>query len=169
MSPAAIIFGSTTGNTEDLAYRIYDEFDGCADAPRDIYTTPVSRLLKHHTLIIGIPTWNRGRLQSDWAERAEELISHSFEGRKVAFFGSGDARNYPDSFQDAMGILWNRFERRGAELIGKWPSESYRFGSSRGLIDGGRCFVGLPFERHDPNDKVERRIRDWVRRLHQEI
>ncbi len=165
----AVIFGSTTGNTEDLAYRISNEFNGRADTPQDVLTTPVHRLLEYRTLILGVPTWNHGQLQPDWEERVDELENHSFEGRKVAFFGSGDAKSYPSSFQDAMGLLWQRFERCGAELIGKWPSESYRFESSRGLLDDGKFFVGLPLERHDHDDTIQQRIKEWVCQLSREI
>ena len=165
----AIIFGSTTGYTEELAYKIYDAFEGSADLPRDIHATPVSRLLEYQTLVLGVPTWNHGQLQSDWAERFEELEGQSFAGRKVAFFGSGDAKRYPEHFQDAMGILWRRFEALGAELIGTWPVESYSFEESQGLTEDGTRFVGLAFERHDSEEVIEQRIKDWVAQLRQEM
>lgn len=164
----AIIFGSTTGYTEELAYKIYDAFEGRAELPRDVHSTPVSRLLEYQTLILGVPTWNHGQLQSDWAERSDELQGQSFAGRQVAFFGSGDAKRYPEHFQDAMGLLWKRFESCGAELIGKWPTESYKFEESQGLVDDSH-FVGLAFERHDSDEVIEQRIKDWVKQLTQEM
>lgn len=166
----AIIFGSTTGYTEELAYKIYDAFEGSAELPRDVHSTSVSRLMEYQTLILGVPTWNHGQLQSDWAERSEELAGESFVGRRVAFFGSGDAKRYPEHFQDAMGLLWKQFDQCGAELIGKWPTASYKFEESQGLVEGdGSHFVGLAFERHDSDDVIEQRIKDWVAQLRAEM
>lgn len=165
----AIIFGSTTGYTEELAYKIYDAFGGQADLPRDVHSTPMDRMLRYRTLILGVPTWNHGQMQSDWAERSEEFSDHSFKGVKVAFFGSGDAKRYPEHFQDAMGLLWKEFESRGAELIGKWSAGSYKFEESQGLVDDGSNFVGLAFERHDSDEVIEQRISDWVAQLKSEM
>lgn len=165
----AIIFGSTTGHTEDLAHRIAGELGPEVEAVRDIYATSVEQMLEYETLIIGAPTWHHGQLQSDWAERYEELEDHDFSGMRIAFFGSGDGDRYPDNFQDALGILWERFRSRGASLVGTWPIDGYRFSDSQALCEDGRKFIGLAFNKFDSEDIVDQRIKSWSQQLRQEL
>ncbi len=165
----AIIYGSTTGQTEDLAHRIAAELGSEVEAIRDVYMTSVEQMLEYETLIIGAPTWHHGQLQSDWAERYDELEGHDFSGRSIAFFGSGDADRYPDNFQDALGILWQRFEGLGARLVGTWPIEGYSFSDSQALCEGGSKFIGLAFNKFDQEELVNQRIKRWGQQLRQEL
>jgi flavodoxin len=48
-----------------------------------------------------VSTWGIGDLQQDWDTRINLLAPVDFSGKKVAFFGLGDAMGYPDSFLDA--------------------------------------------------------------------
>lgn len=165
----AIIYGSTTGQTEDLAHRIATALGPEVEAIRDVYATSIDQMLEYDTLIIGAPTWHHGQLQSDWAERYEELEGHDFSGHTIALFGSGDAERYPDNFQDALGILWQRFESLGARLVGTWPIEGYKFSDSQALCDDGRKFLGLAFNKFDRDEVVEDRIQRWSEQLRLEL
>lgn len=165
----AIIYGSTTGYTEDLAMKISNQLDDLVEVVREVQATSPDKMMDYETLIIGVPTWHHGQLQSDWADRYEDLDGYDFSGIQVAFFGSGDADRYPENFQDALGILWEKFEELGAELIGKWPIEGYAFEDSKALVDDGKKFVGLAFSKFDKPNVVDDRIERWAQQLRQEI
>lgn len=165
----AVIYGSTTGHTEDLAHRIATELGPEAETVRDVYATSVERMLDYDALVLGAPTWHHGQLQSDWAERYDELEAYDFTGIKIAFFGSGDADRYPEHFQDALGILWKRFESLGATLVGTWPVEGYEFSDSQALCEDGTRFLGLAFNKFDSEDLIEQRIKGWTRQLREEL
>lgn len=165
----AIVYGSTTGYTEDLAMKISNELEDVVDVVRDVQYTSPEKMLDYQTIIIGVPTWHHGQLQSDWADCYEDMDGYDFAGIQVAFFGSGDAERYPEHFQDAIGILWKKFEELGAELIGKWPTEGYSFEDSQALMDEGSNFVGLAFSKFDSPDLVDDRIKRWANQLRDEI
>ena len=89
------------------------------------------------------------------------------DGKPVALFGSGDAFCYPDTFQDAMGILGNDMRQRGARLIGRWPTDGYTFNTSRGVEDG--MFLGLALDTDDSWTLTRSRIATWSAQLLAEL
>lgn len=165
----AIVFGSTTGYTEDLAFMVYNELRDVVETAREVQRTSVDMMRDYDLLLIGIPTWNHGELQADWADRYEDLDGYDFTGTKVGFFGSGDGKRYPENFQDAMGLLWQKFESLGATLIGKWPVDGYQFSKSQGLCDGDTKFVGLAFQKYDSEELTEDRIKRWAVQIREEL
>lgn len=165
----AIVFGSTTGYTEDLAYKIREALGADLVTVREVQATSIDKMQDYDVLILGVPTWHHGKLQSDWADRVEDLTDQNFHGIKVALFGSGDSERYPDNFQDAMGLLWEKFDALGAELIGKWPVEGYDFKESRGLCDDDTKFVGLAFQKYDSEAVIDERIQAWAQQLRGEL
>lgn len=67
----------------------------------------------YDNMIVGASTWFDGELPTYWDELVPELESLDLKGKKVAIFGLGDQKNYPDNFVDGMGILADAFKRRG--------------------------------------------------------
>ena len=65
-------------------------------------------------MIVGASTWFDGELPTYWDELVPELESLDLKGKKVAIFGLGDQKNYPDNFVDGMGILADAFQKAGA-------------------------------------------------------
>ena len=72
----------------------------------------------YDNMIVGASTWFDGELPTYWDELVPELESLDLKGKKVAIFGLGDQKNYPDNFVDGMGILADAFQKAGAELVG---------------------------------------------------
>ena len=168
MRRVGIFWGSTMGNTGDAADRL-GELLGLAPADvRDVADAPEATLLEYDVLIIGCSTWNFGELQYDWLRRLTDLAGN-FRGKTLAFFGAGDAFGYPDTFQDGMGILWERFSSLGATFIGKWPTAGYDFNSSRALLEDGKHFVGLALDNENQEELTESRLEAWARQLSKEI
>ena len=94
MAKIGLFYGSSTGNTEYVAYEIKAEFDKKDPSLIDIFNIGAStpeQMLKYDLLILGIPTWNTGQLQDDWEIFLPKLAGHDMTGKKVAIFGLGDS------------------------------------------------------------------------------
>ncbi|NJN86956.1 MAG: hypothetical protein HC881_12505 [Leptolyngbyaceae cyanobacterium SL_7_1] len=112
MTTIGLFYGTQTGNTQTAAELIQQEFGGNGVVEvHDIAVADPEDFASYDCLIIGCPTWNIGELQSDWDGFYEELEAIDFTNKKVAYFGAGDQIGYADNFQDAMGILEEKFHR----------------------------------------------------------
>ena len=164
-----LVYGSTTGNTEDAAERIRERFEDSIDECLNISGLDLERLREFDVLLIGIPTWNVGELQQDWDEVFRKLDGVDLGGVRVAFFGAGDQRGYPDNFQDAMGILRDKLLERGAVAdLGHWPTAGYHFQRSRALLPDGR-FCGLALDEDGQKELTEARIAAWCQQVAREL
>ncbi|MHC0067607.1 flavodoxin FldA [Nostoc sp. UIC 10890] len=164
MSNIGLFFGTQTGNTQTESEIIQKEFGGDSVVTLyDISQAEPSDFNNYDYIIVGCPTWNVGELQSDWEDFYDELDNIDFTGKKVAYFGTGDQVGYPDTFQDALGILEEKISENGAETVGYWPTEGYEFSESKAVRDGK--FVGLALDEDNQSDLTEERIKAWVTQL----
>ncbi len=165
----ALIYGSTTGNTENAAEMIRDELGDRLTFFGDVNQIKPSDLLAYDVLILGCPTWHIGELQDDWEMFLPGMRSLDLRGKKIAMFGMGDALSYSDTFLDAFGLLWDELKTRGApELIGVWPSADYDFDESKGMYDADH-FMGLGLDEENQPEMHEERIQKWTRQLLNEL
>ena len=104
----ALFFGSTTGNTEDIADQIRNILGSDRVDIFNVADDSVSLMLEYSTVICGIPTWDYGELQADWEDIWEEIDALDLTGIQMAFFGCGDQIGYPEWYQDAMGLLHDK-------------------------------------------------------------
>ncbi|MCS5559377.1 MAG: flavodoxin FldB [Oceanospirillaceae bacterium] len=165
----ALFFGSTTGNTEDIADQIRDIFG--ADQ-LDIYNVAddsVSLMLDYDTLICGIPTWDYGELQADWEDIWEEIDNLNLKNKQFACFGCGDQIGYPEWYQDAVGLLHDKLVAQGASAIGYWPTTGYTFETSKAATADGSQFVGLAVDEDSQHELTDQRVTAWCAQLQQEI
>ncbi|MFN6566654.1 flavodoxin [Nostoc minutum NIES-26] len=168
MSNIGLFFGTQTGNTQTESETIQKEFGGDNVVNlHDISQAESSDFNNYNYIIVGCPTWNVGELQSDWEDFYDELDNIDFSGKKVAYFGPGDQVGYPDTFQDALGILEEKISENGGETVGYWPTEGYEFSESKALRNGK--FVGLALDEDNQSDLTEERIKTWVTQLKQEF
>ncbi|MCV3213635.1 flavodoxin FldA [Plectonema radiosum NIES-515] len=168
MSQIGLFFGTTTGKTESVAETIQKEFGGDDVVTlHNIVDVEDSELTNYQYLIIGCPTWDVGELQSDWEGYFTELDDIDFSGKKVAYFGTGDQRGYPENFQDAMGILSDKITERGGITVGYWSTDGYDFNESKALINGK--FVGLAIDEDNQSNLTDKRIKAWVVELKKEF
>lgn len=114
-------------------------------------------------LILGIPTWFDGELPNYWDELLPALEDIDFSKKKIAIFGLGDQKGYPENFCDAIGIMATFFEEKGAVIIGKFPLDGYTFESSKAVRDG--LFLGLPLDQENQARLTGGRIELWVATL----
>ncbi len=64
-------------------------------------------------IIVGVSTWFDGELPNYWDEVKPELEALDMKGKKVAIFGLGDQKKYPENFIDGVGLLAKVFESGG--------------------------------------------------------
>ncbi len=158
---SVIVYGSTLGNCSSAAELLAEKLGDTEIV--EVSDFDFSSVEKYDLLILGTSTWGFGDLQDDWEARIDDLRSCSLKGKKVAIFGTGDQESYPDSFVDAMREIYDSAENAGAEIIGSWPCEGYRYSSSRAEIDG--LLVGLALDEDNEPDKSPERIKTWVASL----
>jgi flavodoxin I len=166
----AIVYGSTFGDTADAAGFVARELGARLGRPPpclDIASTDLERLVGVDVLVVGCSTWHVGELQADWEAAFARLVTLDWSGTRVALFGHGDQATYPDTFVDALGILADAFEARGATLFGAWPSAGYDHACSR--AQRGDRFVGLPLDADGQADLSTARIARWCAALVAEL
>lgn len=156
-----LFYGSTTGNTEDVAERIAARLGSEHVRLHDIADDAMTGFDTYQYLIIGISTWDFGELQEDWDDIWTELEDLDFSGITCALFGLGDQIGYPEWFLDAMGLLHEKLQRKGATMTGYWPNQGYDFEASKALTADGKQFVGLALDEDGQSGETDERIAAW--------
>jgi len=115
MSKTIIVYGSTTGNCETMAFTIKSVL---ADAEiKSVSDCNTAELANYDTIILGSSTWGDGELQDDFIDFDEALGNIDLSGKKAAIFGCGDSYGWSDTFCEAVTILENTLRKTGAEII----------------------------------------------------
>ena len=159
--PIAIFFGSTTGNTAEVAEQIAELLPYECDV-YDLADTPITTANNYSSIIFGISTWDFGELQEDWDDQWANVDDLALAGKTVALFGLGDQLGYGEWFVDAMGILHDKLAEQGARFIGQWPNEGYDFEASKALTANQSHFVGLALDQDTQRSETDERIEAWV-------
>ena len=142
-----IFFGSTMGTTEAVAADIAKQL-GVADADvHNVADTPA------------------GEVQDDWYGFLDQLQAQDLSGKKVALFGCGDSGSYPDTFCDAVGLIYDGLQQSGCTFVGAYAPEGYDETGS--LVCRGGKFVGLAVDESAP-DKTDRRVAAWCEQIKNE-
>lgn len=158
-----LFYGSSTGAGEKAATIIKRELDRLGIADVDLAVISGSNLKtieNYQYLIFGCSTWNIGELQDDWDLNYDALNAINFAGRKVALFGNGDQYGYSNSFVDAIGIIGDKVNTLGGEIVGLWPKDGYEFEFSRAIFED--VFLGLPLDDDNEPDKTPQRVISWL-------
>ena len=163
MGKTAIIYGSTTGTTEDIAGRIASKLNIAQGDIYEISKVTADTVLGYDTLLLGSSTWGSGDLQDDWYDGIETLKGADLAGKKIALFGCGDSSSYSDTFCSALGTIYNDLKDSGATFVGSVDPSDYTFDGSDAVVDGQ--FVGLPIDEVNESDKTDERISNWVASL----
>jgi len=116
--------------------------------------------LSFNNLILGVPTWFDGELPNYWDEFVPALEDLDLTGKTIAIFGLGNQVEYPENFGDAVGIMAELVQERGAKLIGSTSTDGYTFESSRAITEGK--FVGLLLDQESQPRLSKDRVAEWV-------
>lgn len=165
MNKVGVFYGTTSGNTENVACALAKALHTEEVDLHDIAKTGFADVDQYDLLIFGISTWNEGNLQADWDERWHELEAIDFTNVCVALFGVGDQFGYPDTYLGALATLYRKLSALGAKIIGYWRGSGYSFRHSEALLDDGKTFVGLALDEESQGDLTAKRVARWVGQL----
>lgn len=166
MKKIGVFYGSTLGYTKTVAELIKRAL---GDDNADIFnidTARTSDVSNYDRLIFGTSTWGVGEMQEDWEKFAQMLESVDLTSKKLALFGTGDQKQWPDSFVNGLGALYHRFKDR-CEMVGFTSTQEYNFDISLATRDGR--FVGLAIDNVNQPDLTSTRIAHWVKQLQAEF
>ncbi|MEM8857506.1 MAG: flavodoxin [Chloroflexota bacterium] len=168
---AAIFYGSTTGSTELIADKVQQAWQEATEETLPIVnvgdTSELMNLLSYNKILVGIPTWNIGKMQDDWEIVYPHLDKVDLSGKQIAIFGVGDQYGYPENFQDAIGILGRKFKERGAQLVGYTSTDGYEHDHSVGIENGK--FMGLAIDDINQPELTDGRIEAWITQIRAEF
>lgn len=122
MAKAIIVFGSTMGNTEQLADEAKQglEQGGVEVVKKNVTDASVQELNDYDLILLGSSTWGDGELQDDFVDFYEKMKDINLEGKKAGAFGPGDS-SYPQ-FCKAVDLLEEKLKECGAQIV----SESFK-------------------------------------------
>ena len=163
MALVKLFYGSTSGNTQQVATLISAAFGDSLEGIYDIAKASGPDLESADCLILGVSTWDMGAMQKDWAAFAPQLESLSLAGKKVALYGLGDAQAYSGLFVNGLRTLHDLVVGRGAEIVGRWPVDGYDFHSTHAVMNGS--FVGLVIDQENQSTLTHERVVTWVHQL----
>lgn len=166
-----LIFGSDTGNTEEVGGKIVNQLAdfGCNVEMVEVTEASTELLEVFDYIIMGIPTWDFGGIQEDWEEFEEALLAADMQGKVVALYGLGDQFGYADYFVDAMGWLNERVLKTGARVVGSWSTEGYDFTESLACDADKTRFCGLAVDDDQQFDLTDERVAQWVLQITEEF
>ena len=164
----AIIYGSDTGATENVAKSIHQKIGEDKADLLEVNKVSPDDFKKYSTILMGVPTWYIGELQSDWDYFFSDFEKIDFTGIKTSYFGLGDQLGYPDSFVDGIGILAKVVLKNGGEVFGSWSTEGYDFDESLGVNPDGD-FYGLVVDDDNQHEMTEERIDKWLSQISRHI
>jgi len=112
MTKIGVFFGTDTGNTRRVAKDITTALDTTKAV--NVRNATGADMLAYDILILGTPTYGEGLLPGlstgnateSWEEFLPTLAGQNFSGKKVAIYGLGNQKSYPDEFVDAMFYLY---------------------------------------------------------------
>ena len=167
MNKTAIIYSFNTKKTGKIGERIKEEFDDDNLILVNAEDISEEEFLSYDQLILGVPTWFDGELPNYWDEFVPALEDLDLKGKKIALYGLGDQKGYPENFLDGMGIMAEILEQQNATLVGFTSTEGYEFESSRAAR--GEQFIGLAIDYENQGSMNKERVAAWVGQLKTEF
>ena len=163
MKKIGLFYGTATAKTAAVAKTIKAAFGEDIVDIIPVEQSEEKEFNAYEDIIAGSSTWFDGELPTYWDETLPELTGLDLTGKKVALFGLGDQKKYPDNFADGVGILADAFTSCGATLVGETSSDDYFFNASKALKNG--TLLGLVLDLENQPDQTDKRIERWVKQL----
>jgi len=163
----ALIYSFNTKKTGKVAQKIKEAFDDQAIEAINAEDITADTFASYDQLILGVATWFDGELPNYWDEFVPDLEDLDLKGKKIALFGLGDQKGYPENFLDGVGIMAGILEGQGASLCGFTSTEGYDFEQSG--AQRGQQFCGLAIDYESQGSLNKERIPAWVEQLKKEF
>ena len=167
MEKTAIIYSFNTKKTGKVAERIREAFNDEQVEMVNAEEVTEELFMSFDQIVLGVATWFDGDLPNYWDEFVPALEDLDLKGKKIALFGLGDQKGYPENFLDGVGIMAEILEDRGASLVGFTSVEGYEFESSRARR--GDQFSGLAIDYENQGSMNKERVSAWVEQLKKEF
>ncbi|GHT88090.1 flavodoxin [Bacteroidia bacterium] len=162
MSKIGIFYGTSGGNTKEIAEKIASKLGIAKEDIHDVASAKGNDLTPYDVLLFGSSTWNLGDLQDDWEDFIKVVGSADLSEKKVAIFGCGDSSTYSDTFCDAMGKIYQAVKDK-TTVIAFTETTGYSFDSSESVVNDQ--FVGLAIDEDNESHLSETRIDNWVEKI----
>jgi flavodoxin I len=167
MGKIGIFYGGTSkGSTKTVADKLAKLMGVAAGDIINIATANIELLNKYDRLIFGTSSWGIGGAHYDWENFVDLLSEVNFEGKKVAMYGLGDQKKYPESFVDGMGMIYCRLNAKEC-VVGFTPTTGYSYYFSMAEKDGQ--FIGLALDDDSQPEQTLPRINAWTTQLKEEF
>jgi flavodoxin I len=167
MKKIAVVYSFNSVKSAKIASKITDHITRFSVEKLNVESCSGKEFLLFDNFILSVPTWFDGELPNYWDELLPGLENLDFKGKKIALYGLGDQKNYPENFCDAVGILRDFFEERGAVIVGSTAPEGYSFESSKALK--GNVLTGLLLDQENQSKLTDARILSWTNQLELEF
>jgi len=163
MAQIGIFFGGKdNGSTAKVARKIQDLFSADEATVHNVNKATKLDLEKYDFLVLGTAAWGIGEMHSDWERFIDTLVEAELDGIKIALFGLGDQKIYPESFVDGMGTIFCRLPKKD-NVVGYTSTRGYNFYYSTAEKEGQ--FVGLAIDDDTQPEFTDKRIKDWVKQI----
>ncbi len=164
MNKTGIFYSFNSTKTAKAAEKIIQEFGPDFNiVPVNAEVLTEELFLTFTNLILGVPTWFDGELPNYWDEFVPALEDLNLKGKTIAIFGLGNQVEYPENFGDAVGIMAELVQERGAKLVGFTSTDGYNYESSRAVA--GDQFMGLILDQETQPRQSKERISNWVKEI----
>lgn len=167
MKKIGIVYSFNTTHTSKVAKKIKDALKDAEVEDVNVEDIDAETFTAYDNLIIGASTWFDGELPNYWDEFVPEIEEMDLSGKKIAIFGLGDQKNYPQNFADALGIMADLLESCGADVVGYTSADGYSFESSKAYEEGQ--FKGLAIDNSNQGALTNERVVKWVEQLKKEF
>lgn len=113
---AIVIYGSTTGNTEEVANYVGAGLKeaGHEVVVKNVATATPQELVNYDIIALGSSTWNEGLLQDDFQPFYDNMNGIDLTGKKAIVFGCGES--IYEHFCVAVDTLENKLKELGATI-----------------------------------------------------
>jgi len=166
MSQIGIFFGGKdNGSTAKVARKVQELFSTDIAKVHNVSSATKIDVGKYDFLVLGTAAWGIGEMHSDWERFIDTLIEADLSEKKIALFGLGDQKMYPESFVDGMGTIFCRLPHK-ENVVGYTPISGYNFYYSTAEKNGK--FVGLAIDDDTQSELTDKRIKEWVKQIRKE-
>ncbi len=167
MKKIGLFYSKETVKTSQVAEKLLKEFNKDEIEAVNLDEAWGDDFKRYDNMIFGLATWFDGEMPDHWSEIIPKVKTLGFKGKKVAIYGLGDQKNYPDNFVDGIGLLANVMEHLGAEIVGFTSTEGYNFNNSQ--AKRGDTFCGLAIDYENQAKMNKERVAAWVEQLKKEF
>jgi flavodoxin I len=168
MKKIGLFYWPKGGNVEASAKKIAAKLNSYETNVYSLNTIKDVDLPFYDLVIVGGSTsgadiWENAADNNLWFDFFARLEGANLQGKPDAIFGLGDQVLYPDHFVDGMSVIKREFDRVGASLVGRWPTDGYDFTGSESLED--EKFIGLALDEDQQPELTDQRIEKWINQI----